>query len=110
MRPICAFFAVWFAGSGAATASPVTDAGAAIVLARKSCPQKSAADKSGWDAVLAAAAPRKPIEDAGHWNAVLVGDSWHVWLGDSKKEPFCHFRGAYISADGKNIQCLLTAC
>jgi hypothetical protein len=109
--PACAFFAVLLALSGAAAvASPVRDAGAAIALASKSCPQESVAKKSGWEAALAAISPPEPVNDKRHWNAALDGTSWHVWFGESKKEPDCAFRGAYISADGTSIQCVLTAC
>jgi len=112
MKAACTYFVVLLAVSGAASAAanPVRDAGAAITLASKNCPQKSLAEKGGWDAVLAQNSAPKPVEDPGHWNAKLVGNSWHVWFGDDQKEPECNFRGAYVSADGGTIDCLFTAC
>ena len=111
MRLACPLFAVLLGISGAATAaSPVRDAGTAIALASKSCPPDSVANKSDWAAALAAISAPKPVDDKRRWNAALVGNSWHVWFGASKKEPECSFQGAYISADGTGIDCVLTAC
>jgi hypothetical protein len=94
----------------AAPANPVRDAADAIVLARKNCAQKPVADKGGWAAVLAPNSAPKPVEDTGRWNAMLVGNSWHVWFGDNQKESGCDFRGAYVSADGTSVDCVLTVC
>jgi hypothetical protein len=111
MRLICAFFAVLaVSGAAAAPAAHVRDASTAITLAQKYCPQKSVVDKGGWDALLAQNSSPKAVDDTGHWSAKLVGNSWHVWFGNSQKEPECDFRGAYVPADGTNIDCVLTAC
>jgi len=111
MRLACAFFAVLAVSSAAAApANAVRDASAAIALARKNCPQKSGVDKGSWAALLAQNSAPKPVEDTGRWSARLVGDSWHVWFGDNQKEAECEFRGAYISADGRDVDCVLTAC